>query len=256
MRQRGARAPKVQQFYEAHRIVDADEVKPPPTKRQFTLIGCREKLLNAVSYLVSLLTRLLCALRLMKDIDPINECIDCGARFTCLEWGRRCAGCDYKFCSACLSKTHIVDTAVSPESPPLVCSFCFFTHCARLCGSRCCRNLPVREVRRFLSRKGISVAGALEKDELFEGIQQWATDLASATDFKAGDDIEAVIRIQDAECNTTRESAPYAATDTSSYEHFPVSELRARLDEMGIDHRACVEKADLVQLLTTQQQSA
>jgi len=94
-------------------------------------------------------------------------------------------------------RRHIIDTASAPVRPfPLVCNFCFFTCCAKFCGSQCCRELPVKEIKTFLTRKGISIEGVVEKQELFDSIHNWALDLASQRDFGPDIDLEGLIRLQ------------------------------------------------------------
>jgi hypothetical protein len=72
-----------------------------------------------------------------------------------------------------------------------VCSYCFFTLCARYCRASCCKDLPVRELQKFLSRKRVSTFGALEKKDLVQLIHQWALDLDEAAGGMAGGEGEA-----------------------------------------------------------------
>jgi len=73
-----------------------------------------------------------------------------------------------------------------------------------------------------------------------------------------------MIRVQDAECGTQRQATPYGA----GYSHcsatgeeeacapgeflrsLPISELRRRLDRLGIEHGRCVEKVELINMLS------
>lgn len=123
----------------------------------------------------------------------------------------------------------------------------------------------MREVKRFLSRKGIPTNHAVEKQELFDSIHRWALDLVAASSFVAGEDLEARMRIQDAECGTDRVTAPYQGSgsvysatlpyqghyhdDGSLLYSLPIVELRSRLDALGVQHGSCIEKAELIQKL-------
>jgi len=249
----------VSQFYAVHHVHDDEHEKVHHTAATpLAVIGrlwtaARQLAGWASTRTYAVVLRLLCTLRVLEDLDAINECLDCGSPFSLWCWRRICAGCENGFCAACLKKQHIVDTIHrGNESAPRVCSFCFFTHCAKFCGAKCCEGLPVREVKKFLSRKGISMLGALEKRELLDSIQNWALELANAEDFVVGDDIESVIRIQDAECSTTRASTPYCGNQTSEepfLDSLPVSELRARLQALGVQCGGILEKRELVQYL-------
>jgi len=96
------------------------------------------------------------------------------------------------------------------------------------------------QVKRFLSRKGIPTNHAVEKQELLDSIHYWALDLAAASDFVAGEDLEARMRIQDAECSTDRDTAPYRhhchVDDGTLLHSLPIVELRRRLDALGVQH--------------------
>jgi len=244
------RSEKVQTFYATHHACNEKSARSHVgVTHQFTAfigwVGRRSH---------SCLLRLLCGLRLLKDLDTIHECLDCKEAFSLWQWRHTCAGCANSFCKKCLERRHIVDTSVPPVPPlPKVCAFCYFTHCARLCGCRCCRDVPVREVKRFLSRKGIPTNHAVEKQELLDSIHYWALDLAAASDFVAGEDLEARMRIQDAECSTDRDTAPYRhhchVDDGTLLHSLPIVELRRRLDALGVQHESCIEKDELIRKL-------
>jgi hypothetical protein len=79
-------------------------------------------------------------------------------------WRVQCTNCLNDFCQECLNKEHkIFDGKAGGNAPKPVCAYCFFTLCARTCKASCCRDLPVKELKGFLARKGVSSRTALEK---------------------------------------------------------------------------------------------
>jgi hypothetical protein len=83
-------------------------------------------------------------------------------------WRLQCANCLNDFCQQCLDKEHkIFDGKAGGNVPKPVCAYCFFTLCARTCKASCCRKLPVKELKRFLARKGVSSRTALEKQVIY-----------------------------------------------------------------------------------------
>lgn len=114
------------------------------------------------------------------DVDVLLECVDCGTPFGCLTWRRKCSNCSNIFCSKCLAMDHALFNGLDTrkKSREKVCSYCFFQLCSRHCMATCCASLKIKELRRFLSRKGISTRGAIEKSDLVEQVRQWAVDLA------------------------------------------------------------------------------
>jgi hypothetical protein len=117
-----------------------------------------------------------------ENIDVVSGCTDCGKLFSLLSlWRYPCACCENIFCRRCLSLTHALHDGKhkgASNTKRNVCSYCYFQLCARHCNASCCQHLKVRDLRRFLSRKGISMFGALEKSDLINGVKQWALDLS------------------------------------------------------------------------------
>mmetsp|Transcript_50821 Transcript_50821/g.163170 ORF Transcript_50821/g.163170 Transcript_50821/m.163170 type:complete len:208 (+) Transcript_50821:209-832(+) len=117
------------------------------------------------------------------DPDVLLACVDCGAAFSLFSrWRVECEHCHNVFCHDCLSLRHELFDGVSAGSGRTrrrVCSYCFFQLCARHCKARCCADLPIRTLRRFLARKGISTRGAIEKGDLVQSVYSWALDLAA-----------------------------------------------------------------------------
>mmetsp|Transcript_7428 Transcript_7428/g.24635 ORF Transcript_7428/g.24635 Transcript_7428/m.24635 type:complete len:210 (-) Transcript_7428:2-631(-) len=117
------------------------------------------------------------------DPDVLLACVDCGAAFSLFSrWRVECEHCHNVFCHDCLSLRHELFDGVragSGRTRRRVCSYCFFQLCARHCKARCCADLPIRTLRRFLARKGISTRGAIEKGDLVQSVYSWALDLAA-----------------------------------------------------------------------------
>mmetsp|Transcript_2934 Transcript_2934/g.8276 ORF Transcript_2934/g.8276 Transcript_2934/m.8276 type:complete len:214 (+) Transcript_2934:212-853(+) len=111
------------------------------------------------------------------DPDVLLACVDCGAAFSLFSrWRVECEHCHNVFCHDCLSLRHELFDGVSAGSGRTrrrVCSYCFFQLCARHCKARCCADLPIRTLRRFLARKGISTRGAIEKGDLVQSVYSW-----------------------------------------------------------------------------------
>ena len=196
----------------------------------------------------------------VSDLDAITECLDCRRRFTWFEWKITCESCENQFCCECMhGRSHIIDTSGSGKpQAKAVCTFCFFTICAKLCDSSCCRGLPVREVKSFLARKGIRSQHCLEKRELFDEIHQWCLNLHYENNFSADLDLESMIRVQDAECDTDRVASPYSGIPQQSPDNdsrccfirsLPTSELRKRLVMLGISDEGILEKEELIRML-------
>lgn len=114
-----------------------------------------------------------------EDLDYLHTCVDCSAEFGTFKWRYRCANCDNIFCSACLNSSHQLHNGRDiGKRKRSVCVYCFFQLCARHCGGKCCEDLSVSQLRKFLNRKGISMFGAVEKRDLVESVKSWATDLS------------------------------------------------------------------------------
>lgn len=126
-----------------------------------------------------------------EDLDQLNACVDCGAEFSMLQlWRQQCPQCQNIFCGSCLSMQHSLFDGTAGQRSRSVCSFCFFQLCARHCEAKCCAGLPIKSLKRFLGRKGISMRGAVEKSDLVASVHAWAKELAlleesGALDFEA-----------------------------------------------------------------------
>jgi len=134
------------------------------------------------------------------DLDALDACVDCGQLFSpwrVSRWRQPCGCCGNVFCGGCLALRHRLHDGkgkgAGGKAKQAVCSYCFFQLCARHCpGLGCCGALRVGTLKRFLARKGLSTAQALEKEDLVASVRAWALDLAAAEAaalFGHGDDL-------------------------------------------------------------------
>ena len=128
-----------------------------------------------------------------EDLDQLDACVDCGAAFSILQvWRRQCPQCQNVFCGDCLRMSHFLFDGTAGQRRRSVCSFCFFQLCARHCEAKCCGGLPIKSLKRFLGRKGISMRGAVEKSDLVASVHAWAKELALLEESSGALDFEAV----------------------------------------------------------------
>lgn len=200
-----------------------------------------------------------------RDVDLAECCVACSRRFTV--WGsvrrRKCANCLNDFCDVCLDKRHEIFDGQpgSAGAKRPVCAYCFFTLCARHCMARCCADLPARDLKGFLARKGVSSRTALEKSDLVDLIHNWSLDLDAAARQQHDsncEDLEVGRRERRQESSYSATSAhltvnemegPSKVASGAAYSSLGIQELRHLLTRRGIDTSGCIEKTELVRLL-------
>jgi hypothetical protein len=104
-----------------------------------------------------------------NDIDQQIFCLDCAQPFSLRAnvWRIQCRNCGNEFCQRCISSQKHSMFEGSNRAAVNVCTYCYFTLCARYCRCACYSKLSVRQLKRFLSRKGIDTWDALEKRVCF-----------------------------------------------------------------------------------------
>eukprot|EP00128_Syssomonas_multiformis_P002945 Colp12_sorted_trinity150504_noHs@10116 len=154
-------------------------------------------------------------------------CTECGSSFGWFRFRYTCGKCMDSFCSDCLQRKHI--TRSNEQEPKFICEECYYECCATLCNGRCLARQTEPELLEYMKKHEIP------RHDL-TGISEMVTRICKAAK-------RAAIAGRD-----TMENPLVPQKDAPNLAHLTIKGLKQFLDTLGIDHSACTDKDELLEM--------